>query len=99
MARAGFSYAFTQQKNISVAAGARIEGIPVHDLVGGSAGFRRPGYAMSFEPAINYSFKKVNFSASVPVVFERNRAQSVTDKENSIRRNTFVRGDTALLIM
>lgn len=95
MARAGFNYAFTSHKNLSVAAGARIEGIPVYDVIGGSGGFRRPGYAMSFEPAINYSFKKVNISASVPIVFERNRAQSVTDKENSVKRNTFVRGDAA----
>lgn len=95
MARAGFTYAFTSQKNFSLAAGARIEGIPTYDIIGGSGGFRRPGYAMSFEPALNYSFKKVNFSASVPVVFERNRVQSVTDKENSIKRGTFVRGDAA----
>jgi hypothetical protein len=95
MARAGVNYSFSNINGLSVAAGARIEGIPVYDLIGGSGDFRRPGYAMSVEPALNFAVKKFNFSASVPVVFERNRTQSVTDKENSIIRNTFVRGDAA----
>jgi hypothetical protein len=95
MARAGVTYSFKNIKGLSAAAGARIEGIPVYDLIGGSGEFRRPGYAMSVEPALNFAFKKFNLSASVPVVFERNRTQSVTDKENSITRNTFVRGDAA----
>ena len=41
-------------KNVSVALGGRLEGIPVHDLVGGSEGFRRPGYIVSAEPQRNY---------------------------------------------
>jgi hypothetical protein len=80
---------------LSVAAGARLEGIPVYDLIGGSGDFRRPGYVWSIEPAINYAFKKVELFASVPIVIVRNRTQSVTDKENSKIRNTFVRGDAA----
>ncbi len=42
MFRAGFNYSFNHVKGLSLAAGARLEGIPVHDLVGGSGGFRRP---------------------------------------------------------
>ena len=92
MARAGVSY---MSKGLSLAAGARLEGIPVHDLVGGSGDFRRPGYIISAEPSINYSIKKVSLFASIPVALVRNRTQSVTDKENSITRGTFVRGDAA----
>jgi len=75
--------------------GGRIEGIPVHDLVGGSDDFRRPGYVISAEPGVNYSVKKVNLFASVPFALVRNRLQSVTDKQNSVKRGTFVRGDAA----
>jgi len=79
----------------SASVGGRMEGIPVHDLVGGSGDFRRPGYVISVEPAVNYAIKKVNLFASVPVALVRNRLQSVTDKENTAKRGTFVRGDAA----
>ncbi|MHA4741728.1 hypothetical protein [Dyadobacter sp. MSC1_007] len=96
MARGGFSYSLnTLVHGLSIAAGARLEGIPVHDIVGGSGDFRRPGYVWSIEPGINYSGKKFSFFVTVPVAFVRNRTQSVTDKENSVKTNTFVRGDAA----
>ncbi len=95
MCRAGFNYSFNHIKGLSLAAGARLEGIPVNDLVGGSGDFRRPGYIWSVEPSVNYSFKNVSLFASVPFAVVRNRTQSVTDKENSIIRGTFVRGDAA----
>lgn len=95
MARGGFNYMFSHVPGLSVAAGARIEGIPLHDLIGGSGDFRRPGYIVSIEPSVSYAFKKVNLFASVPVAIVRNRSQSVTDKENSVKTGKFVRGDAA----
>lgn len=96
MARAGLNYNFPgKMHNLSLDAGGRIEGIPVEDLVGGSQGFRRPGYVISIEPGLRYRFSKLNFFASVPIAMSRNRTQSVTDKENSITRNVFVQGDAA----
>lgn len=95
MARGGFDYSFNHIHGLSVSAGARLEGIPVYDLIGGSGDFRRPGYVWSVEPAISYAVGNSNFFASVPVVVVRNRTQSVTDKENTVLRKTFVRGDAA----
>ena len=95
MARAGVSYSFKGIKGLGVAGGVRLEGIPVYDLIGGSGDFRRPGYVWSAEPTLNYSFNKCSLFASVPVAFVRNRTQSVTDKENSVLNNRFVRGDAA----
>ncbi len=96
MARAGFSYAFGGiVHGLSAAAGVRLEGIPVHDIIGGSGDFRRPGYIWNIEPAVNYSLKKFSAFASVPVAFVRNRTQSVTDKENSVKYNKHVQGDAA----
>ena len=95
MARGGFNYSFNHINGLSLAAGARLEGIPVHDLIGGSGDFRRPGYVWSIEPTVNYSIKKVNLFASLPFAVVRNRTQSVTDKENSLANGKFVRGDAA----
>ena len=91
MFRAGLTYSAS---NFTASAGARLEGIPVHDLVGGSGDFRRPGYVWSVEPGVAYRLKKVNLYASVPVGFVRNRTQSVTDKERSTPTNK-VNGDAA----
>lgn len=95
MFRAGANYSFNHIQGLSVSAGVRLEGIPVHDLIGGSGDFRRPGYIWSVEPTVSYAKNKWNFFASVPVAFVRNRTQSVTDKENSITYDKFVRGDAA----
>lgn len=91
MLRAGLTYG---AGNFTASAGARLEGIPVHDLVGGSGDFRRPGYVWSVEPGVAYRLKKVSLYASVPIAFVRNRTQSVTDKERSTPTNK-VNGDAA----
>lgn len=92
MARMGFNYAV---KGLIVSAGARLEGIPVYDVFGGSGDFRRPGYIWSVEPGITYQFSKLNVYATVPAAIYRNRTQSVTDKERSSLSGTFVNGDAA----
>ena len=95
MFRAGVSYTFDKFKGLSASAGTRLEGIPVHDLVGGSGDFRRPGYIWSIEPTVNYALKKFNCFLSVPYAVVRNRTQSVTDMENSVLQNKHVQGDAA----
>jgi hypothetical protein len=91
MGRAGVNY---MSGRINAALGARIEGIPVHDLVGGSGDFRRPGYVISLEPTISYLIKKTSLFAGVPVALVRDRTQSVTDKARSTPANK-VNGDAA----
>ncbi|MFD0793964.1 hypothetical protein ACFQZX_10055 [Mucilaginibacter litoreus] len=96
LARLGFNYTLSGAfKALTLSAGGRIEGIPVYDLIGKSDAFRRPGYVLSVEPSVNYSFKKFNIFANVPVAVKRDRTQSVTDKANSERTGTYVNGDAA----
>lgn len=96
MARLGFNHSFTGSlKNFSTSVGARLEGIPVHDAVGGSEGFRRPGYIISAEPGITYVSKKVTYFLSVPVALLRNRTQSVPDKETTLETGAYKQGDAA----
>lgn len=92
MARAGITYGV---KNFAFLAGARVDGIPVYDLVGGSEGFRRPGYVIAIEPGVSLMTKKANWFITVPVAMSRNRTQSVTDKERSQKTGTFQQGDAA----
>ncbi|WPP51450.1 transporter [Catalinimonas niigatensis] len=95
MLRAGISRSIMGVQGLSVSAGARIEGVPVKDLVGGNDGFRRPGYVVSIEPGVNYMTGKNNFNLNVPIALHRNRLQSVTDKEMEQRLGIPRHGDAA----
>jgi len=75
--------------------GMRDECLPVHDLLGGSQGFRRPGYIISEEQGISYSFKRFSAYAYVPVALVRNRTQSVPDKNKTAITGVYSQGDAA----
>lgn len=92
MLRAGGSFSFNK---FSASIGARMECIPVHDLVGGSSGFRRPGYIISAEPGVSYQFHKFSTFVTIPFALERNRTQSVPDKITTARTGVFTQGDAA----
>lgn len=92
MFRAGLNYMYNK---LTVTAGIREECLPVKDLVGGSNGFRRPGYIISFEPGITYDFKKFSAYAFVPVALKRNRTQSVPDKIRTQVTGVYAQGDAA----
>ncbi|MBC7904617.1 MAG: hypothetical protein H7Y27_14430, partial [Gemmatimonadaceae bacterium] len=92
MARAGASY---RVKGLTISAGVRDECLPATDLIGGSAGFRRPGYVLSVEPGISYQVKKVNVYAYVPWAFKRSRTQSYADKKRTEITGVYAQGDAA----
>lgn len=92
MIRAGVNYMIG---NMTASAGLRQECLPVHDLIGGSNGFRRPGKILNVEPGITYSFSRTNVFAYVPVALSRNRTQSVPDKITTQRTGKFTQGDAA----
>lgn len=80
LARVGMGYAAPGWKGLGVSLGGRLEGVPVEDLIGGSGGFRRPGYAISVEPGISYSKGPHAISLAVPYALYRNRTRSVPDR-------------------
>jgi hypothetical protein len=90
--RAGVNFNFG---NFMASAGFRDECLPVHDLIGGSQGFRRPGYIISEEQGVSYSFKKWTAYAYVPVALVRNRTQSVPDKNKTELTKVYSQGDAA----
>ena len=92
MIRAGANFS---AKSLTLSVGVRDECLPVLDLIGGSSGFRRPGYIISAEPGLTYSFKKVNVYAYVPFALKRNRTQSVPDKVQTDITGRYAQGDAA----
>ncbi|WP_421809015.1 hypothetical protein [Flagellimonas sp.] len=91
--RAGVSQSFSN--TISGSLGARYEGVPVKDLIGGNEGFRRPGNVLSIDPGI--AFMKDNFSLNlnVPFAVRRDRPQSVTDQQTEEATGNPRNGDAA----
>ena len=82
--RGGAAFAIPGMQNVSAAAGVRIEGVPVRDLLGGSEFFRRPGIAVSLEPSISIVRGKHGVTVGVPIALYRNRFISVPDEARGV---------------
>ena len=81
LVRGGAAVPVPKLSNMTLSGGLRIEGVPARDIIGGDTGFRRPGVAVSIEPAINIALKgKHSATLAVPIARYRNRFQSVPDK-------------------
>jgi hypothetical protein len=81
--RAGVTQMFIRHYGFSGSLGLRQDGVPALDLVGGSKGFRRPGYTISVEPGIAFMTGHDSFSLSVPVAVDRSRSRSYSDILNN----------------
>ena|SRR2546421_4528416 len=92
MLRAGVNLTLDK---LGFSAGFRDDCLPVRDLIGGSSGFRRPGYILSIEPGVTYNLKKINLYAYVPYALKRNRTQSVPDKIKTQKTGVYSQGDAA----
>ncbi|MEO6329110.1 MAG: hypothetical protein ABIO55_09265 [Ginsengibacter sp.] len=92
MTRAGISYMAGQA---TFSGGVRIEGLPSKDLIGGSRGFRRPGYIISAEPSVTLVSKRTSFNLAVPFALKRNRTQSDSDRRRTNDTKVHTQGDAA----
>jgi hypothetical protein len=81
--RLGVSQSLPFMKGVSVLLGGRVEGVPSQDLIGGSRGFRRPGYIVSVEPGLAYMKNGFSAVVSVPVAVYRNRTKSYADLQDA----------------
>lgn len=96
--RAGVLAAPIRWHGLGLGLGGRIEGVPVHDLVGSSTGFRRPGYAVSVEPSATWSNGAHSWSLSVPFAVQRNRQRSVPDLAEPGRHGDAAFADYVVLL-
>lgn len=93
--RTGLEYVLSPKHGVSVSLGLRAEGVPVHDVFGGSDGFRRPGIAVSVEPGISWMKNGWSASLTVPIAFYRERFQSVPDMQQQAATGIPRHGDAA----
>lgn len=89
--RSGVSVAPWRKHAISASLGPRIDGIPLRDFVGGSSGFRRPGYTLYLDPGVVVTFGRNTWSINVPVRIHQDFQRSLAD----IAQNATGGGDLA----
>jgi hypothetical protein len=87
--QAGIGYAVPKLRGLAFTVSSRMDGVPARDIIGREDGFRRPGYAVSLGPGVQYMRGKDMWSLSVGIAVRRDRTRSVSD----IRDNTH--GDAA----
>jgi hypothetical protein len=80
--RPGLAYALRPAQGLSLSLGSRIDGIPVRDIIGGSDGFRRPGYSLYLDPGVAISRQGRTFTLNVPVRLHQNFKRSLVDVQN-----------------
>lgn len=82
--RAGLSQGMPWRKlrHLAFSLGVRDEGVPAHDAIGKSDGFRRPGYIVSLDPGLMYSYRRDTISVNGPWALARNREPSVPELQN-----------------
>lgn len=79
--RAGFGYMLLPEQGLSFTLNGRLEGSPPTDLIGGSEGRRRPGYAVAIEPGLVFTRNRWTVSFSAPVALYRNRQPNFAGQE------------------
>jgi hypothetical protein len=80
--RGGIAYALPRFRGVSISLAGRDEGVPARDLIGREDGFRRPGYAVSIEPGLEFARGRNVWSFSYALAIRRDRTRSVQDVAN-----------------
>ena len=77
----GVAHPISRIRGLTVLFGPRMEGVPARNLlpVGDNLGFRRPGFAVSVEPGIQYTRNGNVLSITIARAIYRDRTRSVPD--------------------
>jgi hypothetical protein len=80
-ARLGGGYQLPSYKPIVFLLGGMINGVPVHDLIGGGDLYwRRPGYEIYAEPGVSWTYKTHTFWFSYPLRVDQSKKDSLLDE-------------------
>ena len=91
-ARAGLAFGLAPSQGVSASLGARIDGIPQGDIIGGrDLAFRRPGYTLFVDPTVSWRRGGDELTLSMPIRVHQNFQLSDIDKQ----RNRTGGGDLA----
>ena len=81
-ARAGGAFSVLPDQRLTVSLGARIDGIPVHDLIGADGDTnKRSSYVIYSDPGLSVRNGRGTFTISTPVRLAVNRKQSVFEQK------------------
>jgi hypothetical protein len=89
--RAGGASTIRGIRALSMNLGMRIDGIPLSDWIGGSDGFRRPGYSLYIDPGATYVHGSSTFTVNVPFRVYQDFMKSTID----VQLNRLGGGDLA----
>ena len=84
-ARLGGAFAVLPDQGLTLSLGGRVNGIPVHDLIGGgdASTIKRTSYVMFADPGLSLTRGKEIFTLSVPVRVRVNREKSLLEQRTN----------------
>lgn len=85
LVRAGLGIGVPGVRGLSATVASRVEGVPVEDVLGKTAGFRRPGMFVTLEPGAVYGLGRATMFVSVPIRVHQNVKPSL----GFVRDSTF----------
>ena len=77
--RVGLAYTVWPDQGLSISLGGRIDGEPVHDVIGGDGTARRPGYVIYADPGLALTRGRDNLTLSVPLRLRAWKQRSVAE--------------------
>jgi hypothetical protein len=83
--RGGLAFAALPKQGLSVSLGARLDGIPLRDIIGGDDGFRRPGYTLYLDPGLALRWGRDELTFSFPIGLQHDFRASLIDRERNLR--------------
>ena len=95
--RMGISQGMPKLRGVALSLGARGEGVPVRDLIGGSNGFRRPGSVISLDPGLMVNVRRTTVSVNGPWALRRDRPPSVPEIKYGTRNGDAFFADYTVL--
>jgi hypothetical protein len=96
--RAGISHGVPKIRHLELSLGIRDEGVPAHNLLSSSAGFRRPGYVVSLDPGLVFSHKQDSISVNGPWALARNREPSAPELLNGTKNGDAFFADYTVVV-
>lgn len=94
--RLGVIYGVLPEQGLSLSLGGRVDGIPYHDLIGRSDGFRRPSYIVFVDPGISLAQGPGTFTLSTPIRVAQRLATRATAQQSG---GTIGSGDLAGVVI
>lgn len=84
-ARAGGAFSVLPEQGLTLSLGGRVDGIPVHDLIGGGddSTIKRTAYVLFADPGLSLSRGKGTFTVSVPYRVKVNRQKSLFEQRTN----------------